>query len=109
MVPCMRGASGCSRRFCIPPWLLIKVVDADFLADRKRVFPDVDFDALAVGDLDHHSQVRAYLGAVEAELAHTGQYLAGEQADSWDIHVWGMVWMIYSALPGLVSLKGIRA
>ena len=78
--------------------------DADFLADRKRVFPDVDFDALAVGDLDRHSQVRAYLGAVEAELAHTGQYLAGEQADSWDIHVWGMVWMIHSALPGLVSI-----
>ena len=53
-------------------------------------------------DLDRHSQVRAYLGAVEAELAHRGQYLGGEQADSWDIHVWGMVWMIHSALPDLV-------
>jgi len=78
--------------------------DADFLADRKRVFPDVDFDTLAVGDPDRHSQVRAYLGAVEAELARCGNYLGGEQADSWDIHVWGMVWMIHSALPDLVPI-----
>lgn len=78
--------------------------DADFLADRKRVFPDVDFDMLAAGDLDRHSQVRAYLGAVEAELALCGNYLGGEHADSWDIHVWGMVWMIHSALPDLVPI-----
>ena len=78
--------------------------DADFLADRKRVFPDVDFDTLAVGDPDRHSQVRAYLGAVEAELALRGDYLGGEHADSWDIHVWGMVWMIHSALPDLVPI-----
>lgn len=78
--------------------------DADFLADRKRVFPDVDFDMLAAGDLDRHSQVRAYLGAVEAELALCGNYLGGEHADSWDIHVWGMVWMIHSALPNLVPI-----
>ena len=78
--------------------------DADFLADRKRVFPDVDFDTLAAGDLDRHSQVRAYLGAVEAELALCGNYLGGEHADSWDIHVWGMVWMIHSALPDLVPI-----
>lgn len=78
--------------------------DADFLADRKRVFPDVDFDTLAVGDPDRQSQVRAYLGAVEAELALCGNYLGGEHADSWDIHVWGMVWMIHSALPDLVPI-----
>jgi len=78
--------------------------DADFLADRKRVFPDVDFDTLAVGDPDRHSQVRAYLSAVEAELARCANYLGGEHADSWDIHVWGMVWMIHSALPDLVPI-----
>ena len=42
--------------------------DADFLADRKRVFPDVDFDTLDVSDPDRRSQVRAYLGTVEAQL-----------------------------------------
>ena len=78
--------------------------DADFLADRKRVFADVDFDTLAVGDADRQSQVRAYLGAVEVELALCGNYLGGELADSWDIHVWGMVWMIHSALPDLVPI-----
>ena len=78
--------------------------EADFLADRKRVFPDVDFDTLSVGDLDRHSQVRAYLGAVEAELGIKGTFLGGEQADSWDIHVWGMAWMIRSALSDLAPI-----
>ena len=41
---------------------------------------------------------------MEAELARCGNYLGGEQADSWDIHVWGMVWMIHSALPDLVPI-----
>ena len=78
--------------------------DADFLADRKQVFPDVDFDTLEMGDPDRRSQLRAYLGAVQAQLEVSGSYLGGVQADSWDIHVWGMVWMIYSALPDLVPI-----
>jgi glutathione S-transferase len=76
--------------------------DADFLADRKQVFPDVDFDTLEMADPDRRSQVRAYLGAVQAQLERGGSFLGGAQADSGDIHAWGMVWMIYSALPDLV-------
>ena len=78
--------------------------DADFLADRKRVFPDVDFDTLDVSDPDRRSQVRAYLGTVEAQLGLDQDFLGGAQADSCDIHVWGMVWMIHSALPALVPI-----
>ena len=78
--------------------------DADFLADRKRVFPDVDFDTLDVSDPDRRSQVRAYLGTVEAQLDMGQDFLGGAQADSWDIHVWGMVWMIHSALPALMPM-----
>jgi glutathione S-transferase len=78
--------------------------DADFLADRKRVFPDVDFDALDVSDPDRRSQVRAYLGTVEAQLGLGQDFLGGAQADSWDIHVWGMVWMIHSAVPALMPM-----
>ena len=78
--------------------------DADFLADRKRVFPDVDFDTLDVSDPDRRSQVRAYLGTVEAQLGQGQDFLGGAQADSWDIHVWGMVWMIHSALPALMPI-----
>ena len=76
--------------------------DADFLADRKQVFPDVDFDTLEMADPDRRSQVSAYLGAVQAQLERGGSFLGGTQADSGDIHAWGMVWMIYSALPDLV-------
>ena len=78
--------------------------DADFLADRKRVFPDVDFDMLDVSDPDRRSQVRAYLGTVEAQLGLGQDFLGGAQADGWDIHVWGMVWMIHSALPALMPI-----
>ncbi len=78
--------------------------DADFLADRKRVFPDVDFDTLDVSDPDRRSQVRAYLGTVEAQLSIGQDFLGGAQADGWDIHVWGMVWMIHSALPALMPI-----
>ena len=78
--------------------------DADFLADRKRVFPDVDFDTLDVTDPDRRSQVRAYLGTVEAQLGLDQDFLGGAQADSCDIHVWGMVWMIHSALPALMPI-----
>lgn len=73
--------------------------DADFLADRKRVFPEVDFDALEVHDTERLSQIRAYLGAINAELNQREGFLGGERADSWDIHAWGLVWMIKSALP----------
>ena len=75
--------------------------DADFLADRKRVFPDVDFDALEVHDAERLSQIRAYLGAVNEELNHRGAFLGGKRADGWDIHAWGLVWMIKSALPSV--------
>ena len=78
--------------------------DADFLADRKRVFPDVDFDTLDVSDPDRRSQVRTYLGTVEAQLGLDQDFLGGAQADSCDIHVWGMVWMIHSALPALMPI-----
>ena len=78
--------------------------DADFLADRKRVFPDVDFDTLDVSYPDRRSQVRAYLGTVEAQLGLDQDFLGGAQADSCDIHVWGMVWMIHSALPALMPI-----
>ena len=80
--------------------------DADFLADRKQVFPDVDFDTLDVSDPDRRSQVRAYLGTVESQLGLGQDFLGGVQADGWDIHVWGMVWMIHSALPALMPIVG---
>ena len=55
--------------------------DADFLADRKRVFPNVDFDTLDVSDPDRRSQVRAYLGTVEAQLNWEG--FSGRYAGGW--------------------------
>lgn len=78
--------------------------EPDFLADRKRVFPDVDFDSLYIADPDRRSQVSAFLGEAAAQLGRGAPFLGGETPDSGDVHVWGMVWMIYSALPDLVPL-----
>jgi len=78
--------------------------EPDFLADRKRVFPDVDFDSLHIADPDRRSQVSAFLGEVAAQLGRGVPFLGGETPDSGDVHVWGMIWMIYSALPDLVPL-----
>jgi len=78
--------------------------DADFLADRQRVFPEVNIGALSVQDPDRRSQVRAFLGAIANRLDAAGPYAGGAQADSWDIHLWGMLWMIHSALPDLLPL-----
>ena len=78
--------------------------EPDFLADRKRVFPDVDFDSLHIADPDRRSQVNAFLGEAAAQLGRGVPFLGGKTPDSGDVHVWGMIWMIYSALPDLVPL-----
>jgi len=78
--------------------------DDDFRADRQQVFPDVDFNTLAVVDPERRSQVRAFVSAIAAQLTSGNDFLNGEHPDGWDVHVWGMCWMIHSALPDLVPV-----
>ena len=78
--------------------------DDDFRADRQRVFPDVDFNTLAVVDPERRSQVRAFVSAIAAQLTSGSDFLNGEHPDGWDVHVWGMCWMIHSALPDLMPV-----
>ena len=80
--------------------------DAAFLADRKQVFPEVNFDALMVDDPERRSQVRAFLGTLSNHLAAGCKFLGGEYPDNWDVHAWGMLWMIHSALPDLMPVVG---
>lgn len=74
------------------------------LADRKQVFPEVNFDVLTVGDPDRNSQVRAFLGTLSRHLAGGAAFVGGEHPDIGDVHAWGMLWMIHSALPDLMPL-----
>lgn len=78
--------------------------DAAFLADRKQVFPEVNFDALSEDDPERRSQVRAFLGTLARHLARGSDFVGGEHPDSWDVHAWGMLWMIHSALPDLMPI-----
>ena len=80
--------------------------DDAFLADRKQVFPEVNFDVLTVDDPDRRSQVRAFVGTLSRHLAGGAPYLGGAHPDSWDVHAWGMLWMIHNALPDLVPIVG---
>jgi len=78
--------------------------EPSFLSDRKKVFPNIDFHSLAVKDLDRQSQVRAFLGMLDRQIDVGSPFLGGNSPDSWDIHAWGMVWMIRTALPDLVPV-----
>ena len=78
--------------------------DEAFLADRKQVFPEVDFDVLTLHDPDRRSQVRAFVATLSRHLSGGSVYLGGDHPDSWDVHAWGMLWMIHSALPDLVPI-----
>ena len=78
--------------------------DADFRADRQQVFPNVDFNTLAIVDPERLSQVRAFVSAIAAQLTSGSDFLNGDHPDVWDVHVWGMCWMIHSALPDLIPV-----
>ena len=78
--------------------------DDDFRADRQQVFPDVYFNTLAVVDPERRSQVRAFVSAIAAQLTSSSDFLNGDYPDGWDVHVWGMCWMIHSALPDLIPV-----
>jgi glutathione S-transferase len=78
--------------------------DDDFRADRQQVFPEVDFNTLAVVDPERRSQVRAFVNAIAAQLTSGSDFLNGDYPDGWDVHVWGMCWMIHSALPDLIPV-----
>ena len=78
--------------------------DDDFRADRQQVFPNVDFNTLAIVDPERLSQVRAFVSAIAAQLTSGSDFLNGDHPDVWDVHVWGMCWMIHSALPDLIPV-----
>jgi len=78
--------------------------DDDFRADRQQVFPAVDFNTLSVVDPERQSQVRAFVSTIAAQLTRGSAFLNGDHPDGWDVHVWGMCWMVHSALPDLVPV-----
>ena len=48
--------------------------------------------------------MRAFVSTIAAQLTRGGAFLNGDHPDGWDVHVWGMCWMVHSALPDLVPV-----
>jgi hypothetical protein len=70
---------------------------AEFREDRRKLFPDVDFDHI---DLDHAmSQLRAHAGFVDQQLSDGRAFLTGPSPGLVDIHAWTTPWFARPNMP----------
>jgi len=76
----------------------------EFLADRKDLFFDIDFDAVS-RDLDYHrAQLRAHAALLDQQLADGRDYLAGDSPSLADIHAFSVPWVSRAAMPEVNEL-----
>lgn len=74
-----------------------------FREDRRRLFPDFDFDG-ALRDSTHaRTQFRVHAGWLDAQLRARGPFLAGAAPGLADIHAHVFVWMGRSYFPELTA------
>jgi glutathione S-transferase len=77
---------------------------AAFLADRKAVFADLDFDAIA-GEVDHaRARLRACACALDAQLADGRPFVEGDRPSLADIHAYAVPWFARAAMPEVNDL-----
>ncbi len=76
----------------------------EFQADRRALFPDINFDTIAE-DLPHaRSQLRAHAGLMNEQLADGRKFLAGDQPTLADIHAFSVPWFTRAAMPEINEL-----
>jgi glutathione S-transferase len=63
-----------------------------FLADRRYLFPDLDFDAARRGTTEERARVRAHVSALEAQLADGRAFLTGAAPGLVDAQCWPFLW-----------------
>lgn len=78
--------------------------DEAFMADRKALFPDVNF-----ADLDHDvehamAQLRAHAALLDEQLADGRVFLIGDAPGLADIQAFGVPWFTRAAMPVTTSL-----
>jgi hypothetical protein len=70
---------------------------AEFVRDRRSLFPDIDFDDV---DLDHaKSQLRVHASLVDQQLEDGRAFLAGAAPGLLDIHAWTTPWFARAQMP----------
>jgi glutathione S-transferase len=76
----------------------------EFEADRRELFPDIDFDSIAE-DLPHaRSQLRAHADLINQQLSDGRDFLQGRQASMADIHSFSVPWFARAAMPEVNEL-----
>ena len=81
--------------------------DQAFLADRKALFRDMDFDTLD-RDVEHAmAQLRASAALLDAQLADGRAFLTGDEPGLADIQAFGVPWFTRAAMPVTEKLLGL--
>lgn len=76
----------------------------EFTADRRALFPDIDFDTVEM-DLPHaRSQLRAHAALLNEQLADGRTFLGGDDPSLADIHAFAVPWFTRAAMPEVNSL-----
>jgi hypothetical protein len=75
----------------------------EFMADRKFLFPDFDFDAARQGSSHARTQFRAHAGLLESQLADGRDFLLGAAPGLADIQVHVFVWMARAYYPPVAT------
>lgn len=75
-----------------------------FLADRKALFSDLDFDLISQ-DIDHaKAQLRAHASLINEQLSDGRKFLVGDHPSLADIHAFGVTWFARPAMPEVNEL-----
>ncbi|MEM9303500.1 MAG: glutathione S-transferase family protein [Pseudomonadota bacterium] len=67
--------------------------DPAFVADRRQLFPDVDFDRAAAEAPHRADQFRAHCALLEQQLADGRAFLGGPHPTLLDVQAWPFIWM----------------
>lgn len=76
----------------------------EFEADRRALFPDIDFDTVAENLPHARSQLRAHAGLLDQQLSDGRHFLGGNQASMADIHSFSVPWFARASMPEVNEL-----
>jgi glutathione S-transferase len=76
----------------------------EFEADRRALFPDIDFDTIAEYLPHARSQLRAHAGLIDQQLSDGRNFLGGNQASMADIHLFSVPWFARASMPEVNEL-----
>lgn len=81
----------------------------EFAADRRALFPDIDFDTIDESLPHARSKLRAHADLLNQQLSDGSNFLLGGAPSLADIHAFSVPWFTRAAMPEVNDLlKGFR-